>query len=85
MHNINYSTPSYNTPCLIHVKGVGWIEAELLLEEDTGDMYYPHCGLNTIKYEVWYSNVSEAEYQLEDVDHWIYINDIKDLKEIQND
>ena len=49
MHNAKYSTPSYETPCLVRVKDFGWIEAELCLEEDTGDMYYPLCGSNVIK------------------------------------
>ena len=42
-------TPSYETPCLIHIRYVGWIEAELYLEEDTGNMYYPHYGVSALK------------------------------------
>lgn len=74
------NTPSYDTPCLIHIRDVGWIEAELSLEEDNGDMYYPHCGVNVIKYEVWYSQVSEDFYSVDDVDYWIYINNVPQLK-----
>lgn len=80
MHSSEFSTPSYDTPCLIHIRDKGWIEAELSLEEDTGDMYYPHCGLNVIKYEVWYSEVSEEFYSVEDVDLWVYIHNIQQLK-----
>ncbi len=65
MHNAKYSTPSYETPCLVRVKDFGWIEAELCLEEDTGNMYFPLCGSNVIKYEVWYSQVSESFYSAE--------------------
>lgn len=73
MHNSKYSTPSYETPCLIHIKDLGWIEAEMSLEEDTGDMYYPLSGLNVIRYEVWYSKITDDFYPVESVDYWIYM------------
>lgn len=76
MNNMEYSSPSYNTPCLIHIRGLGWIEAELSLEEDTGDMYFPYSGANVIKYEVWYSQVSEKLYDLDDVDFWVYLHNL---------
>ena len=79
MPNAKYSTPSYETPCLVRVKDFGWIEAELCLEEDTGDMYYPLCGSNVIKYEVWYSQVSESFYSVDVIDYWVYIHNLKEL------
>lgn len=85
MNSSEFSTPSYYTPCLIHIRDKGWIEAELSLEEDTGDMYHPHCGVNVIKYEVWYSQVSEEFYSVEDVDLWVYIHNIQQLKGDLND
>lgn len=76
MNNMEYSSPSYGTPCLIHIRGLGWIEAELSLKEDTGDMYFPYSGANVIKYEVWYSQVSEKLYDLDDVDFWVYLHNL---------
>lgn len=76
MKNAKYSTPSYETPCLVRVKDLGWIEAELYLEED---MYYPIHGSNVIKYEVWYSQVSESFYSVDAVDCWDYIHNLKEL------
>ena len=74
------NTPSYETPCLIHIRYVVWIEAELCLEEDTGDMYYPHCSNSALKLDVWYSQVSEEFYSVDDVDCWVYIKDVQQLK-----
>lgn len=81
MYDTTITTPSYLTPCLIHLKHLGWIEAELSLKEDNGDIYYPHYGLNAVNYEVWYSEVTDSYYELTDVDFWIYLHELHQLKQ----
>lgn len=79
MNNMLIAYPSHHTPCLIHLKHLGWIEAEMYIEEDIGCMYYPHNGLNTMKCEVWYSHVTDSNYETEDVDFWVYLHEIQQI------
>ena len=82
MYDTTITTPSYFTPCLVHIKHLGWIEAELsYIDDNNSDVYYPHCGLNTIKYEVWWCGVTDSYYELTDVDFWIYLNELHQLKQ----
>ena len=81
MYDTTITTPSYFTPCLVHIKHLGWIEAELSYIDNNDDMYYPHYGLNTIKYEVWWCGVTDSYYELTDVDFWIYLNELHQLKQ----